>query len=317
MTLFFGYDTRWSARHFSQRTNGLLSARCPVDYGYEGYTRSARLANIDVQYVQGPYTSVRLSYRKAERLSASELSICRTAARMKMRADIRVRVVSEHRLQLRALVRLRLERVVVGAGLEFFGVPMIAAAALAMALSYRVMPLSCTSAGLVISGGGVLRVSPQGSCDGVVPGRAISVTLDDSARVIPEKAEAASHPASELPKEAFSIVPSSASIPAGVDVTITIVVSIPPSTPAGSDIYLSTERSSFNPAEIRMDQVDARHYRLQLPLAEGGRLAFRVTRGSFTTLERDAKGRLPPPHIATGQPGAIFNVTVEAWSDDT
>jgi hypothetical protein len=66
-----------------------------------------------------------------------------------------------------------------------------------------------------------------------------------------------------------------------------------------------------------MDQLDARRYRLQLPLQEGGRLAFRVTRGTFNTIERDAKGRLPPPHIVTGQPGATFNITIEAWSDDT
>ena len=33
--------------------------------------------------------------------------------------------------------------------------------------------------------------------------------------------------------------------------------------------------------------------------------------------ERDAKGRLPPPHIATGEAGATLNIAVEAWSDDT
>jgi hypothetical protein len=193
----------------------------------------------------------------------------------------------------------------------------IAAAALAAALSFRVIPLACGANGLAISGGGVLRISPQGSCSGVVPGRAISVTLDDQARAIPEALDEASHPATEIPKGAFSIAPSSAAIPEGKEVTITIVVSIPPSTPAGSDIFLSTERSSYNPSEIRMDQLDARRYRLQLPLHEGGRLAFRVTRGSFTTIERDAKGRLPPPHIAIGQAGAVLNITVEAWSDDT
>jgi len=194
---------------------------------------------------------------------------------------------------------------------------MIVAAALAAALTFRVVPLACTANGLVISGGGVLRISPQGSCADVVPGRAISLTLDGDSRVIPQKLDAASHPATELPSAAFSFAPSSAVAAEGKDVTITIVVSIPPSTPAGSDIFLSTERSSFNPAEIRMDQLDARRYRLQLPLHEGGRLAFRVTRGSFTTIERDAKGRLPPPHIAIGQAGAVLNVTVEAWSDDT
>ncbi len=313
MTLFFGYDTRWSGDIFPNAQT-IFYPPLPVYYGYQGYT-TARLANVDVQYVQGPYTSVRLSYRKAKRFSAGRLLYGAAAERSARRPAVADR--TEHRLQFRTLVRLRVERLALGSRLGLFGVPVIAAAALAIAMSFRVMPLSCTSAGLVISGGGVLRMSPQGSCDGVVPGRAIGVTLDDSERVIPQKADAASHPASELPKEAFSILPSSATVPAGVDVTITIVVSIPPSTPAGSDIYLSTERSSFNPAEIRMDQVDARHYRLQMPLAEGGRLAFRVTRGAFTTLERDAKGRLPPPHIATGQAGAVFNVTVEAWTDDT
>jgi hypothetical protein len=194
---------------------------------------------------------------------------------------------------------------------------MIVAAVLAAALSYRVVPLACTTNGLVISGGGVLRISPQGSCTGVIPGRTITVTLDDETRVIPQKLDPAAHPASELPKAAFSIVPTSLAAPETKEVTITIVVTIPPSTPTGSDIFLSTERSSYSPAEIRMDQLDARRYRLQLPLQEGGRLAFRVTRGTFSTIERDAKGRLPPPHIVTGQAGATFNITIEAWSDDT
>jgi hypothetical protein len=194
---------------------------------------------------------------------------------------------------------------------------MIVAAALAVALSYRVVPLACTTNGLVISGGGVLRLSPQGSCAGVIPGRTITVMLDDETRVIPQKLDAASHPARELPKTAFSLLPTSLATPEEKEVTITIVVTIPPSTPTGSDIFLSTERSSYSPAEIRMDQLDARRYRLQLPLQEGGRLAFRVTRGTFSTIERDAKGRLPPPHIVTGQPGATYNITVEAWSDDT
>jgi hypothetical protein len=194
---------------------------------------------------------------------------------------------------------------------------LIAADAPAVVLSYRVVPLACNADGLSISGGGVLRVSPQGSCAGVVPGRAITVTLDDQTRVIPAKLDAASHPASELPAAAFSFSPSSAAAPEGKEVTITIIVAIPPSTPAGSDIFLSTERSSYNPAEIRMDQLDARRYRLQLPIEEGGRLAFRVTRGSFNTIERDAKGRLPPPHIALGTPNATYTITVEAWSDDT
>ena len=193
---------------------------------------------------------------------------------------------------------------------------MIVAAALAAVLSFRVVPLACTPNGLAISGGAVLRIAPESACSMILPGRAISVTLDDQSRAVFQKLDPASHPAGELPKAAFAIAPTSTPPPAGNEVTMTIVVTIPPSTPAGNDIYLSTERSSFNPSEIRMDQLDARRYRLAVRLQEGGRLAFRVTRGSFQTIERDAKGRLPPPHIVTGHAGATFAVTVATWSDD-
>jgi hypothetical protein len=193
---------------------------------------------------------------------------------------------------------------------------MIVAAALAAALSYRVVPLACTPSGLAISGGAVLRMAPDATCSGVVAGRAITVTLDDQQRVTPQHLDPASHPASELPRTAFAIAPTSTAAPQGEEITTTIVVTIPPSTPSGSDIYLSTERSGFSPAEIRMDQLDARRYRLAIRVQEGGRLAFRVTRGSFTTIERDAKGRLPPPHILIGHAGATYAVTVAAWSDD-
>jgi hypothetical protein len=193
---------------------------------------------------------------------------------------------------------------------------MIVAAVVAAVLSFRVVPLACSPAGLAIAGGGVLRLAPLGSCAGVVPGRALAVTLDENARAVPEKLEPSAHPASELPAAAYAVAPSAPAAAEGADVTIAIVVTVPPSTPTGSDIYLSTERSGFNPSEIRMDQLDARRYRLQLPLHQGAQLAFRVTRGSYATTERDIKGRLPPPHIAVGQPGVTIDIVVAAWADD-
>ena len=194
---------------------------------------------------------------------------------------------------------------------------MIVAAALAAALSFRVVPLACTANELVISGGAVLRLAAQSSCSDVVAGRAISVALDERARVVVlAKLDPASHPASELPNAAFAIAPTATAAPERNAITMTIVVTIPPSTPPGSAIFLATDRSSYNPSELRMDQLDARRYRLQLRLQEGGRLAFRVTRGSFQTIERDAKGRLPPPHVVTGNAVATFDVVVAAWSDD-
>lgn len=193
---------------------------------------------------------------------------------------------------------------------------MIVVAALAAVLSFRVVPLACTPAGLVISGGAVLKIAPDSACTAIVAGRAISITLDDQSRAIFTKLDAESRPVTELPASAYSVAPTATAAPDGREITMTVIVAIPPSTPAGSDIYLSTERSSFNPSELRMDQVDARHYRLELRLQEGGRLAFRVTRGNFRTLERDAKGRLPPPHVITGHAGTSFPVTVAAWADE-
>jgi hypothetical protein len=192
---------------------------------------------------------------------------------------------------------------------------LLAADVTAPPLSYRVVPLACSAGGLAISGGGVLRLSAQGSCAAVVPGRALSITLDEDGHAIPGKLDPASHAANELPRTAFSVLPASLAAPESATVIVTIVVTIPPSTPNGSAIYLSTDRSSFNPAELQMNQVDARRYRLQLPLQDGGRILFRVTRGSIATTERDAKGRLPPPHVAVGSAGVTNNVTVDAWAD--
>jgi hypothetical protein len=193
----------------------------------------------------------------------------------------------------------------------------VAAAAIAAALSFRVVPLACTPDGLVIAGGGVLRLAPQASCAGVVAGRAIAVTLDGAMRATPVKLDLADEPASALPAGAYAFSPASPAAAEGAVVTIVIVVTVPPATPAGSDIYLSTERSGYNPSEIRMDQLDARRYRLQVPLHAGARLAFRVTRGSFSTIERDVKGRLPPPHVVTGFAGRTFTIDVAAWADDS
>ncbi len=98
-------------------------------------------------------------------------------------------------------------------------------------------------------------------------------------------------------------------------VTSTIDVTVPPRTPPGDDIYISTERSSWSPSEVRMDRVDARHFRLVLRLHRGARVAFRVTRGSFGTIERNAARALPPAHVALGEPDAHVVVVVAAWGD--
>jgi hypothetical protein len=87
LTLFFGYDTRWSADIFPNAQT-IFFPPVPAQFGYAGYVTS-RLANIDVQYVQGPYTSVRLSYRKAD--DFPQVNFFAGRPPNEVRADVRIR----------------------------------------------------------------------------------------------------------------------------------------------------------------------------------------------------------------------------------
>jgi hypothetical protein len=86
-TLFFGYDARWSADIFPN-AQALFYPPAATPYGYAGYG-TARLANLDLQYVQGPYTSVRVSYRKADDFPQANFLAGRPPN--EVRADLRVR----------------------------------------------------------------------------------------------------------------------------------------------------------------------------------------------------------------------------------
>lgn len=189
----------------------------------------------------------------------------------------------------------------------------VAAAAAAV---FRIVPLACSGDRLVVAGAGVLRLAEGTSCAAIVPGRAIAVALDDAGRATPQKLTPDAQPAAKIPRTAYVLAPAAE---ADADqtqlVTSTIDVIVPARTPPSDDIYLSTERSSWSPAEVRMDRVDPRHFRLALQLHRGARLAFRVTRGSFGTTERDAARALPPAHIAAGEPDAKITVVVAAWAD--
>jgi hypothetical protein len=189
----------------------------------------------------------------------------------------------------------------------------VAAAAAAL---FRVVPLACNGDRLVVAGAGVLRLADGASCAAVAPGRAIAVALDADNRVTPQKLTPDAQPAAKIPRAAYVLAPAAASDADETQlVTSTIDVTVPPRTPPGDDVYISTERSGWSPSELRMDRVDARHFRLALRLHRGARIAFRVTRGSFGTIERNAARALPPAHVALGEPDAHVTVVVEAWGD--
>ncbi|MDB5028229.1 MAG: hypothetical protein JWO66_1918 [Candidatus Eremiobacteraeota bacterium] len=188
--------------------------------------------------------------------------------------------------------------------------------AAAAATAFRIVPLACEGDRLVVAGAGVLRLADGASCAAVVPGRAIAISLDADNRATPQRLTADALPASKIPRAAYAIAPETARDADETQlVESTIDVFVPPRTPPADDIYLSTERSSWSPSEIRMDRVDARHFRLALRLHRGARVAFRVTRGSFDTTERNAARAIPAAHVAVGEPAAHVTVTVAAWAD--
>jgi hypothetical protein len=87
MTMFFGYDTRWSGDIFPNNQTLFYAPSAPLP-GFDGYVTN-RLANVDLQYVQGPYTSVRLSYRHAN--DFPQVNFFAGRPPNEIRADLRVR----------------------------------------------------------------------------------------------------------------------------------------------------------------------------------------------------------------------------------
>lgn len=87
LTLFFGYDARWSADIFPNAQT-VFYPPAATPYGYAGYA-TARLANADLQYVAGPYASVRVSYRHADDFPQANFFAGRPPN--EVRADLRLR----------------------------------------------------------------------------------------------------------------------------------------------------------------------------------------------------------------------------------
>ena len=104
----------------------------------------------------------------------------------------------------------------------------------------------------------------------------------------------------------------------GREVAVTIVVTVPPTTPLNADIYISTDASNWNPQAIKMDRIDGQRYRAIRRFASGTRFFYRVTRGSWNSAERGQNGLEGPPHeYFTKEVDAhIESFTVYAWSDD-
>lgn len=105
----------------------------------------------------------------------------------------------------------------------------------------------------------------------------------------------------------------------GLPVIVTFEVQVPPNTPLTDRVYISTDQSGWNPQAIRMDRIDAMHYRVVKNLNSGTVFHYRYTRGSPTTVEKGINGMERPPRVIE-----VTNLDVKNredivyhWGDET
>jgi len=104
----------------------------------------------------------------------------------------------------------------------------------------------------------------------------------------------------------------------GKPVLVVFTVQVPPKTPFGDTIYLATDVSGWSATAIRMDRIDALHYRVAKDFASGTKFDYRYTRGSWRSAERGQDGlEVAPRHFSVGNADvqAVDNV-VYHWGDE-
>ena len=166
--------------------------------------------------------------------------------------------------------------------------------------------------------------------NGATLGSAVLVSIDRS-RLDVDRIALDAHASDEidiafLPREFVSVSPKSAPVDARLRAArttlpganaianVTLDVTVPTNTPPADDVYVSTERSNFSPAEIRMQRVDSRRFTVTIPLDASGKLRYQYTRGSYATVERDRSGGIIQPHVADGTSARGVD-TVTRWAD--
>jgi hypothetical protein len=104
----------------------------------------------------------------------------------------------------------------------------------------------------------------------------------------------------------------------GKQVAVVFDVTVPPTTAFTDNIYISTDSSDWNPTAIKLDRVDAYKYRALRYFASGTKFAYRVTRGSWNSVERGEDNLDPEPHqfFVREVDSLAARVTVYHWSDE-
>lgn len=111
-----------------------------------------------------------------------------------------------------------------------------------------------------------------------------------------------------VPHEGFS----------GRQVVVVFTVLVPAKTPFGDSVYIATDISGWSATAIRMDRIDALHYRVSQDFASGTRFLYRYTRGAWRSAERGQDGLEVPPRQFTVRDADTLSVNdvVYHWGDE-
>ena len=103
----------------------------------------------------------------------------------------------------------------------------------------------------------------------------------------------------------------------GREVAVVFDITVPPSTGIADNVYISTDASGWDPKAIRADRVDGAHYRVARRFGSGAKFAYRVTRGSWQSVEIGQNGIELAPHqfVVQETDAQVARTNVAAWSD--
>jgi hypothetical protein len=91
----------------------------------------------------------------------------------------------------------------------------------------------------------------------------------------------------------------------GKPVQVEFTVEVPPDTAFDATVYVATDASGWSATAIRMDRIDALHYRVLRTFASGTKLLFRYTLGSWQSAERGQNGLALAPRTLTVRNGDV------------
>lgn len=106
----------------------------------------------------------------------------------------------------------------------------------------------------------------------------------------------------------------------GDEVTIDFVVRVPEGTKADSKVWVAgnaTELKEWNAAGLELKRGDDGRYRGSLRVRRGTNLEYKLTRGTWETVEKSGRGGDIANRTLAAKEDATVEVTVEAWSEAT